>query len=100
MSQTRMYTPTKLWSAVQDMMAYWGEEDERFSECHLLQGAIKTSYILQVPKGLIEFVEEKLDDIEDALEQLLWEHQVDVYVMVREEVEEAKLSEELPTPAN
>ena len=80
-------SPAKLWSGVQDMMAYWGDEDERFSQCELTEGPRLNSYILMTPKELIELVEERLDDIEDALEQLLLEHHVHVYVMPIEEVE-------------
>jgi hypothetical protein len=85
MEKVQTTSTSQLWNKVIDMLDYWGEEDQRLSECTLIEGATKNSYILQAPKELIELVEEKLDAIEDALEQLLWEHQVDVYVVVREE---------------
>ena len=85
MSQTQIYSPTKLWLSVQDMFRYWGDEDGNLSQCELAEGPRLNSYILMSPKELMEMVEERLDDIEDALEQLLLQHQVDVYVVMMEE---------------
>ena len=85
METVQTTSPTKLWLAVQDVLDYWGDGNERLSECQLAEGATKNSYILQVPERLMHVVQQRLNDIEDALEQLLLEHQVDVYLVVREE---------------
>lgn len=88
-------SPDKLWDHVADMLKYFGWVDSRLSECRLENTSRENAYILHTPKDLIAVVEMKLDDIEDAFERMLGEHQVSVYpvVMEEKEVEEMKADE-------
>jgi hypothetical protein len=92
----------KLWGQVQDMLGYFGCGDGRLSKCKLDNDSSENAYILHTPKDLIAVVEMKLDDIEDAFEQMLGEHQVSVYPVVTEEkeVEERKADEPLCRQTN
>jgi len=74
----------RLWDQVGDMMEYFGCCDSRLSECRLKNGFERNVFVLQVPEDLIGLIADGVDEIEDALEQLLGEHRVDVYPVVIE----------------
>lgn len=95
MKTSQTMSPDKLWDQVQDMLEFFGCGDGRLSKCKLDNDSRENAYILHTPKDLIAVVEMKVDDIEDALEQLLGEHRVDVYpvVMEVEDIEELKADE-------
>ncbi len=95
MKTSQTVSADKLWDQVQDMLEYFGCGDGRLSKCKLENTSRENAYILHTPKDLIAVVEMKLDDIEDAFEQMLGEHQVSVYpvVMKVDEKEELKADE-------
>lgn len=70
----------KLWNEVQDVLTYWGYGHEGLSECRLEAGR-ENCYLLHVLKDMLDDVLIRLDEIEDALEQLLEQHQIDVCVI-------------------
>ena len=74
----------RLWDQVEDMMEYFGCWDSRMRKCRLKNGFERNVFVLQVPEDLIGLMADGVDDIEDALEQLLGEHRVDVYPVVME----------------
>jgi len=84
-------SPDKLWDQVEDMMEYFGCWDNRLRKCRLENGCRRNAFVLQVPEDLIGLIADGVDDIEDALEQVLGEHQVDVYVRVMKVDERADL---------
>ena len=93
--ETMKLSPDRLWDQVENIMQYFGCWDNRLRECSLENGFERNVFVLQVPEDLIGLIADGVDDIEDALEQLLGEHRVDVYpvVMEVEDIEELKADE-------
>ena len=82
-SQSWLYprSPDRLWWCVRDVLNYSNDWDGRLRVCWLRRRRNHT-YLLSVPPYLRELVEERIDLIEDVLEQLLGQHQIDVYPIV------------------
>lgn len=69
-----------LWGQVQDVLVYRGSGHEGLNECRLEAGR-ENCYLLHIPQHMLDDVLLMLDAIEDALEQLLLQHQIDVYLI-------------------
>jgi len=78
-STHRIPTPYELWRQVRDVLAYWGDGDSRLGEC-ILKKKRPDTFVLFTPSYAARAVQDRLEAIEDALEQLTFQHQVDVYV--------------------
>lgn len=70
-----------LWGQVQDVLVYWGHGHEGLSECRLEAGC-NNSYLLHIPRHILDDVLSQVDAIEDALEQLLLQHHIELYPLV------------------
>lgn len=70
-----------LWGQVQDVLVYLGSGHEGLNECQLEAGRRENCYLLHIPQHMLDDVLLILDAIEDALEQLLEQHQIDVYLI-------------------
>ena len=57
----------------------WGDENSRLDEC-ILEKKRSDTFVLFTPSYAARAVEERIEAIEDALEQLTSNHQVDVYL--------------------
>lgn len=69
----------ELWRQVQDVLAYWGDRDSRLNEC-ILKRKRPDTFLLFTPSYAVRAVEKRMEAIKDALEQLTFNHQVDVHL--------------------